>query len=131
MKNIPAGFHIHPNGGGLVSDKVSVSTDIFVGEMATICGGDIWGGTIRGGTIWGGDIRGGDIIESTPLFVQGAVHFAVNIKPGFIQIRCQEHSFADWKKHYRQIGKNAGYTPAQIEEYGRIIAFISANGRSA
>lgn len=66
---------------------------------------------------------------TSPLYIIGSVHPLTNSRPGYIAIGCQEHTFEYWKKHFRRIGKENGYTPEQITEYGKLIRFIAAVGR--
>jgi hypothetical protein len=46
-----------------------------------------------------------------------------------LQIGCYEKTFADWKKHYKAIGKTEDYTSEQIKEYGQLIDLFIAIGK--
>ena len=70
------------------------------------------------------------VVPCSPLAVQGSRHLAGNYQPGTIQIGCLIHTFEEWRSHFIQIGEAEGYTPEQIEEYGKIIEFLIANGRA-
>ncbi len=43
-----------------------------------------------------------------------------------LKIGCHENTIAEWQKDYKYIGKDAGYTPAQIKEYGLYIKLAAA-----
>jgi hypothetical protein len=63
------------------------------------------------------------------LFIQGTRHGISNSKHGYLSIGCITLTFAEWKKQFRAIGKREGYTAAQIEEYGAIIALATKIGK--
>jgi hypothetical protein len=44
-----------------------------------------------------------------------------------IAVGCQVLSHKDWLRHYVRIGECNGYTPQEIEEYGRILHFVIDN----
>ena len=71
----------------------------------------------------------GDVWKTSPLYIQGSRNAATNCKYGFIQIGCICLSFAEWKKCHKEIGKENGYTPAQIKEYKKIIDLFLAIGK--
>ena len=114
MREVPKGFHVHPNGGGLVEDTAYVEASVFVGEDAQVFGyarvsGDAW--------------------EQSPLYIQGTRHPITNSKYGELTIGCHDHPFKYWLKHYKAIGKENGYTKEQIKEYGVLIAAAVKVGR--
>jgi hypothetical protein len=69
--------------------------------------------------------------EKSPLAVQGSRHIAIQNSPGKIAVGCHVHTYAQWKRCYKSIGNANGYTPEQIEEYGRILDFLIANSTPA
>ncbi len=71
----------------------------------------------------------GDAWEKSPLYIQGTKAAITNCKHGHIAIGCQAHTFEKWRKDYKKIGKEYGYSDAQIKEYGAIIALICKIGR--
>jgi hypothetical protein len=71
----------------------------------------------------------GDAWKTSPLYIQGSKHSASNVKYGSIAIGCEVHTFAEWLKHYKAIGKAAGYNEEQIEEYKAIIDLFVKVGR--
>jgi hypothetical protein len=71
----------------------------------------------------------GDAWETSPLYIQGTKHSVTNCAHGKLAIGCQVRTFAEWKKNYTAIGKAAGYTPAQIKEYGEYIKLALKVGR--
>ena len=44
-------------------------------------------------------------------------HFFNICAKGKIKIGCMEYTFAEWKKNFKVIGKEKGYSDKQIEEY--------------
>ncbi len=73
-------------------------------------------------------VSGGDW-ETSPLYIQGSKHEITNCSYGSLSIGCITHSFSEWKKLYKSIGKEQGYTPAQIKEYGQLIAIATKIGK--
>jgi hypothetical protein len=73
----------------------------------------------------------GNAWETSPLYIQGSRHSMTNCAYGYIAIGCHVHTFAEWKKEYKDIGKQAGYTPAQIKEYAAYIALVIKHGKKA
>ena len=69
--------------------------------------------------------------EKSPLAVQGSKHIAIQHSDGKIAVGCQVHTHAQWNRHYKSIGNANGYTPEEIEEYGRILDFLIANSAPA
>ena len=77
---------------------------------------EIMGGTIRGGEIMGGEIWGG-VYFKTILQIQGSIHYVNICDINKIQIGCISKTFDEWKKEFKQIGKENNYTENQILEY--------------
>jgi len=71
----------------------------------------------------------GNAWETSPLYIHGTKHSITNCACGYIAIGCQVHTFAEWKAKYKAIGKSAKYTPAQIKEYGLLIALVIKLGK--
>ena len=59
----------------------------------------------------------GDAWILSPLQIQGTWHFVNMATKDILKIGCYELLISDWLKKYKAIGKEAGYTPAQIKEY--------------
>lgn len=113
--------------GGIVTGGVISGGEVYGGEVkgGIVSGGVIYGGVISGGEIKagvfsGGEIKGG-IFKNSTFQVQGSYHLLNISRPNHIKIGCIERTFDYWKKHYKAIGDSEGYTPEQIEEYGRYI----------
>lgn len=116
----PVEAHQHVNGGGWVADTAYVAPKAYVGPGAWVSGGARVSGEARVyGGVWG----------QSPLYIQGSKHAVTNCAPGKISVGCEVHSFDDWRANYQTIGRQHGYTNAQIAEYGRILEFVIANGR--
>jgi hypothetical protein len=89
--------------------------------------GDAW---VYGNAQVSGDARVyGDAWEKSPLFIVGSRHSLTNAKHGHIQIGCLCNTFKWWAGHYKAVGKQQGYTPAEIKEYGAYIALFSKVGQ--
>ena len=75
------------------------------------------------GNAWvSGDARvSGNAWEQSPLQIQGRRHFVCTHKHFHLKIGCHEYSFEYWKKNYKAIGKEAGYSAIEIKEYGLYI----------
>jgi hypothetical protein len=71
----------------------------------------------------------GGIWETSPLYIQGTKHAITNSSCGHLTIGCKTLTFAEWKKQYKDIGKENGYTPEQIKEYGAHIKHAIAVGK--
>jgi len=134
---VPARQHANPDGsvGGWVAAGVSIAAGVIVGIHARILGGTIRGGTIWGGTIWGGTILGGTILGGTilggnwkkaTLQIQGTRHFVNMCSCTELQIGCIHLTIAKWREKRVVLGEKEGYTPEQIEEYGRYIELAAA-----
>ena len=91
------------SGYALVSGHAQVSGNARVSGHAQVSGGE-----------W----------ESSPIQIEFCKHFVTNSAPGKITIGCQTHSFSDWLKYYKLIGKRSGYSPTEIQQYGSIIRLI-------
>ena len=114
------------SGNARVSGNAQVSGNAWVYGYAWVCGdarvyGDAW----VSGDAW----VYGDAWETSPLYIQGSRHSVTNCAHGSIAIGCQMHTFAEWKAKYKTIGKAAGYTAAQIKEYGLLIALVIKLGK--
>jgi carbonic anhydrase/acetyltransferase-like protein (isoleucine patch superfamily) len=121
-------------GDAQVSGDAQVYGDARVSGDAKVYGdarvyGDAWvcGDARVSGDAW----VYGDAWENSPLYIQGTKHGITNCAYGEIAIGCQVHTFAEWKKNYKAIGKAAGYTPAQIKEYAAHIALIVKLGKKS
>jgi hypothetical protein len=107
-------------GNAQVSGNASVSGDARVSGDAQVSGN---------ARVFGNAWVSGDAWETSPLYIQGTKHSVTNCAHGKLAIGCQVHTFAEWKKNYTAIGKAAGYTPAQIKEYGEYIKLALKVGR--
>ncbi len=150
--------HQHKNGGGWVANTATVEETAYIGPDARIYGyarisGNAWVfgnariygyarisgnsriyGTTRvyGNALVSGNARVcGGAWKTSPLYIQGSQHAITNCDFGQLSIGCITHSFSEWKKLYKSIGKENGYTPAQIKEYGQLIALATKMGKKA
>ena len=95
--------HQHPNGGGWVANTATVDASAFVGSDARVHG-DAW--------------------VLNPLTITGSAHSVSLVSYTQIAIGCKIHDFAYWLKNYKTVGKENGYTPEQIKEYGEILNYL-------
>jgi hypothetical protein len=72
----------------------------------------------------------GSAWKTSPLYIQGSKHGLTNSAYGYLNIGCIKLPFSEWKKRYKEIGKEQNYTPAQIKEYGKFIALATTLGRN-
>ena len=91
-------------------------------------GGVFHGGWFHGGVFHGGWFHGGEFRDGwfhggvfhdgwLPLQISGSKHF-LNIPDGkTIQIGCKNGTPAWWRLNYKQVGKEQGYSEAQVAEY--------------
>ena len=61
--------------------------------------------------------------EGSPLHIIGSAHplNACGTRHDSLAIGCEVHEISHWLTHYKSIGEANGYTPDEIEEYGRYI----------
>ena len=135
----PEEQHQHKNGGGWVANTATVEETAYIGHDAWVYGdarvygnalvygnarvfGNAWvsGDARVSGDAWvSGNARvSGDAWAASPLYIQGSRHAITNCSYGKLSIGCITHSFSEWKKLYKSIGKENDYTPDQIKEYG-------------
>jgi len=124
--------HQHKNGGGWVANTATTEDSVHIGPNAVVFGdarvfGDAW--VFGDAQVFGKAVVFSDAWMETPLFIQGTKHGVSNSSYGKLSIGCVTLTFAEWKKHYRVIGKREGYTEKQIKEYGAIIALATKIGK--
>ena len=143
--------HQHPNGGGWVANTTTVAVSAFVGRDAQVYGnawvygnaqvsGDarvsgtaqvhdnarvsgtaqVSGDTLVPGNAW----VSGDTWVLNPLTITGSAHTVNLVSYTQIAVGCKIHDFAYWLKNYKTVGKENGYTPEQIKEYGEILNYL-------
>ena len=133
------------SGNARVYDKARVFGNAQVSGDAQVCGDarvygnvQVYDGNARvydkarvfGNAQVSGDAQvSGGAWETSPLYIQGTRHALTNSSYGFLNIGCIKLSFSEWKKKYRAVGKQQGYTVEQIKEYGTIIAFATKLGK--
>lgn len=110
----PEEQHQHKNGSGWVANTATVAGTAYIGPDARV-----FGDAQVFDNAW----------KTSPLYIQGSKHALTNCAYGQIIIGCQVHSFSEWKKLYKKIGKENGYTAEQIKEYGLHIAHIAKVGK--
>lgn len=93
----PEEQHQHKNGGGWIANTAHVDETSFVSGNAQVSG-NAW--------------------VFNPLTIIGSVHSASLVSYTQIAIGCEVRDFTYWLKNYKTIGKENGYTPDQIKEYG-------------
>ena len=114
----------HTNGNGWVYDTAYVSDSSYIEGL-------VYGYAQVYGYAWvyGKAQVYGDAWAESPLYIQGTKHSLTLCSHTQIAIGCHVHSIAEWKKHYKAIGRKEGYTPAQIKEYGTYITLLSATAK--
>ena len=109
--------------GARIGERARIGEESSIGARAKICAWAKIGERAR--------IGDGAEFKKSPLAVQGSRGIAIQHSPGKIAVECEVHTYAQWKRHYKSIGKANGYTPEEIEEYGRILDFLIANSAPA
>ena len=144
--------HQHSNGGGWVANTAVVAASAYIGPDARVFGNalvsgkaqvyghalvygaaQVFGNARVSGDAWvyGNARVSGNAWAVSPLYIQGTRHAITNSAYGFLNVGCIKLSFSEWKKQYKAIGKQQGYTPAQIKEYGALIKFAMKIGKAA
>src|SRR5208282_690104 len=126
----------HKNGGGWVKTSAHAYESAYIeglvyGNAHVSGNAQVYGNAqVSGNARVFGDARvSGDAWKTSPLYIQYSKHCATNAKYGHIAIGCEVHTFAEWLKNYKVIGKAAGYTPEQVKEYKAIIDLFVKIGR--
>jgi len=126
--------HQHSNGGGWVANTAVVAASAYIGPNAQVFGNALVFGDAQvygDAQVFGDAQVCGDTWAVSPLYIQGTRHAITNSAYGFLNVGCIKLSFSEWKKQYKAIGKQQGYTPAQIKEYGALIKFAMKIGKAA
>ena len=119
--------HQHPNGGGWVANTATVDASAFVGRDAQVSGNARVSGDAQvfgDANVFGNAQLSGDAWVLNPLTITGSAHSVSLVSYTQIAIGCKIHDFAYWLKNYQTVGKENGYTPEQIKEYGEILNYL-------
>ena len=109
------GWRLLPDGAwARIGDGASIGEWARIGERASIGAVARIGESAR--------------FDNSPLAVQGSRHLVTQHSAGKIAVGCEVHTAEEWLKYAEQIGAKNSYTPSEIEEYLKIIAFVTANG---
>ena len=97
---------------------------------ADLTGADLTGADLRGADLTGADLRGADLrgaknLDREILTIIGSCHVIV-ASARVVRIGCQCHTIDAWLDKFESIGKAAGYTAEQVEEYGGHLRKIKA-----
>ena len=109
-----ADWHQHPNGRGWVYKTAKVEESAYLHPMLVV-----FGNARVLGYAW----------TQSPPYIQGSRHALTLCSHTQIAVGCHVHTIAEWKKTYKAVGKAEGYTPEQIAEYGRHIAYIAKEAK--
>ena len=105
-------WHQHSNGGGWVENTAIVEVTAQVSGNARVSGdARVYGYARVYGNAW----------KVSPLQIQGTRHSLNACTATKIQIGCYSKEISWWLEHYKEIGAEEGYFPAEIEEYGLYI----------
>ena len=109
------GWRLLPDGTrAMIGARASIGERASIGAWATIGAWAMIGERAR--------------FDSSPLAVQGSRHLVTQHSAGTIAVGCEVHTAEGWLKYGERIGAKNDYTPSEIEEYRKIIAFVAANG---
>jgi len=112
----PVDWHAHKNGGGWVYKTSHVDATAYLHLTAIVYGNARVSGNAR---VYG------DAWEFSPIYLQGSRHPLTLCSLTQIAIGCHVRKISYWLKRYKAIGRVEGYTPSQIAEYGKHIAYIA------
>ena len=74
--------------------------------------------------VYGNAQLSGNAWVLNPLTITGSAHSVSLVSYTQIAVGCEIHDFAYWLKNYETVGKENGYTPEQIKEYGEILNYL-------
>jgi UDP-3-O-[3-hydroxymyristoyl] glucosamine N-acyltransferase len=86
-----------------LGEGVSLGNDVRLGEGVSL------GNYVR----LGNDVR----LGKSPIQIQGTKHLLYQYDYNQLGIGCEIHMIEEWKKNYKEIGKQHGYTDEEIKEY--------------
>jgi hypothetical protein len=93
-------------------------------------GANLEGAYLEGANLEGAYLRGAYLPEGmTILQILGSVHGIVALKTSDgveVRIGCRHKPLDWWLEHYRATSRTNDYTDAQIEEYGRHLAYVAS-----
>jgi hypothetical protein len=96
---------------------------------ANLSGANLSGANLRGANLRGAKTDDKTAIDRWSMVIVGSAH-VIAATQSQVSIGCRTYPINHWLEHYEEIGKHAGYTPEQIEEYGghlrRVAAVIAA-----
>ena len=110
--------------GGFVEKESNISGDAWVYGDARVSGdARVYGNAQVSGDAWvsGNAWVYGYAWEKSPLQIQGTKHFINFCAKGKLKIGCHELEINVWVEKFESIGKENGYTEAEIKEYGLYI----------
>ena len=113
--------HRHKNGGGWVANTANVADSAFISDDAQVYGNARVYGNAQ---VYGNARVYGNAWVYNPLTITGSAHSVSLVSYTHIAIGCEVHTFSDWLKNYKSIGKKNRYTPEQIKEYGEILKYL-------
>lgn len=95
---------------------------------------DLGGANLRGAYLQGADLRGADLCRADGDFLTFRAprgHDAI-AAGGYASIGCEHHSFSEWLKRGKEIGKENGYSDELIALYRQFVEMaISVLGEEA
>ena len=109
-------------GNAIVYSDAWVFGTARVSGNAQVCGdARVYGTAQVSGDAW----VSGNAWPVSPLYIQGTRHALTTSSRAELAIGCESYSVDYWLEHYVEIGEQHGYTPEQIEEYGRHIRYAA------
>ena len=102
------------SGSARVYDNARVYGDAWVSGSARVYGN---------ARVYGDAQVSGDAWRFSPLCIQGRKHSLTVSSYDTITIGCITKSIDEWLNEYTKIGKENGYSPSEIKEYGSMIRY--------
>jgi len=104
---LPDGRHVKLGDRVILGDDVELGDDVILRDRVIL--------------------DDGEQVVTSPLQVQVGPYLAYCYGSDGIAIGCERHPIAQWREHGLQIAAKHSYSPAEIEEYTRVIEFLAGD----
>jgi len=100
------------------TDTFSLAIEAAIKNNANLRSANLEFANLESANLRFADLRKTIYENRPPLQIQGSQHLLFSlIQKHRIKIGCYDFTFSEWKKKYKKIGKENGYSDKQIEEY--------------
>ena len=102
---------------GLEIGSLKLALEAAVKSEADLSGANLYGANLREA-----DLRGANLHGAKQRIVQiSTVRHQIVAIDDMVSIGCHKFKLTHWLEHYQQIGKEEGYSDAEIELYGKLL----------